>query len=315
MPVQRPKSMLDPDAMASLERYLDYLTKERQVSAHTIDAYQRDLFSLSEFLTELGIRDWQDVQVQHARAFPARLKRAGQAGSTIQRSLSAARSLFRYLAAHQLVASNPFEAVSAPKSGKKLPATLSVDELSELLDQHDDSPSGLRDRAVLELFYSSGLRLAELQALDFDGVDFGQREVRVLGKGSKERIVPVGSRAIDAIREWLSARISVVQHNEKAMFVNNKGVRLSTRGIQYRIEQWAKRSGIGRHLHPHMLRHSFASHVLESSGDLRAVQEMLGHADISTTQIYTHLDFQHLAKVYDDAHPRARRKPGEPPAE
>lgn len=152
MPVQRPKSMLDPDAMASLERYLDYLTKERQVSAHTIAAYQRDLFSLSEFLTELGIRDWQDVQVQHARAFPARLKRAGQAGSSIQRSLSAARSLFRYLAVHQLVASNPFEAVSAPKSGKKLPATLSVDELSELLDQHDDSPSGLRDRAVLELF-------------------------------------------------------------------------------------------------------------------------------------------------------------------
>lgn len=222
--------------------------------------------------------------------------------------LSAARAFYRFLCKHNLSDINPFEGISAPKSGKPLPSTMSVDELGALLEQHDGSLLSLRDHAMLELFYSSGLRLSELASLDLGQIDFQAAQVQVTGKGNKQRIVPVGSKAIQALKQWLKRRGELAAADETAVFVNKSGSRISPRGIQLRVDQWCRQSGLGRSLHPHMLRHSFASHVLQSSGDLRSVQEMLGHADISTTQIYTHLDFQHLAKVYDQAHPRAKKK-------
>ena len=298
---------MKPEPIAhQIEHFLDFLVRERRLSPHTVAAYTRDLCRLQGFMVRNQLADWSAISIRQARSFPAGLRRDGLSGASIQRMLSAARSFYRYMLQQNQVQSNPFEAVSAPKSGKRLPSTMSVDEMSALLAQHDDSAASIRDRAMLELFYSSGLRLAELNGLEKDGVDLLQGEVRVTGKGSKQRIVPVGRKAVDAIQQWLSVRAELAAADETALFVNQKGGRLGKRGIQYRIDRWAKQRGIGRHLHPHMLRHSFASHVLESSGDLRSVQEMLGHADISTTQIYTHLDFQHLANVYDNAHPRAK---------
>ena len=221
--------------------------------------------------------------------------------------LCAARALYRHLIAAGRAEVNPFDGIAAPKSPRKLPPTLSVDEMSALLARHDGGDLSVRDHAMLELFYSSGLRLAELAALDVGGVDFAQGQVRVTGKGNKQRVVPVGGQAAAALQAWLRRRPGLASAGERALFVNKNGARLGARGIQQRVNRWAQQHGLGRRLHPHMLRHSFASHVLASSGDLRAVQEMLGHADIATTQIYTHLDFQHLASVYDRAHPRARK--------
>ena len=296
----------------SIVAYIDHLGAERRHSDHTIAAYQRDLKHLLQFATENSLQSWRGLSVKHARLYPAQLNRSGLAGSSIQRMLSAARNFFRFLLHQQQLESNAFETVSAPKSKKKLPITLSVDEMSQLLERHDGSVEQIRDRAMLELFYSSGLRLSELSTLNLDTwkteVSQSSSEVKVTGKGNKQRIVPVGEKALEALREWTAVRGQLALGGETALFVNRQGKRITNRGIQYRIEAWAKRNGLGRHVHPHMLRHSFASHVLESSGDLRSVQEMLGHADISTTQIYTHLDFQHLAKVYDNAHPRAKRK-------
>ncbi|MGI9316323.1 MAG: tyrosine recombinase XerC [bacterium] len=291
-----------------LDQYIDFLTKERKLSVHTVEAYKRDLHKLYRFATDCQCTNWSALSIKQARLYPAQLNKLGMAGSSIQRMLSAARSFYRFLVIKGEVSSNPFEGVSAPKHARKLPATLSVDEISGLLASHDGSPDALRDRAILELLYSSGLRLSELSQLNADGVDLSQGEVRVVGKGNKERIVPVGAKALAAITEWLQCRSQLAAKDERAMFVSQQGNRLSNRGIQYRIDRWAKSKGLGRRLHPHMLRHSFASHVLESSGDLRSVQEMLGHSDISTTQIYTHLDFQHLSEVYDKAHPRAKHK-------
>ena len=298
---------------AELDNFIDYLSTERRLSSHTVAAYQRDLEQLYQFARECQIDQWNDIQVNQARRYPPRLNRRGLAGASIQRMLSAARGFFRFLVQTGAAKSNPFETIRAPKTTKQLPSTLSVDELSHLLAQHDGGTTALRDHAILELFYSSGLRLSELSQLNVNGIDAPEGavhgEVRVIGKGNKQRVVPVGAKAVEAIRHWLRVRNSVAVEGETAMFVNQQGRRLGNRGIQYRIECWARKNGLGRHVHPHMLRHSFASHLLESSGDLRSVQEMLGHADIGTTQIYTHLDFQHLAKVYDNAHPRAKRKP------
>ncbi len=291
----------------SVTRFINLLEKERRLSANTVKAYQRDLNRLLEFLDGRKVTCWTDIDNKCARAYPASLYQSGIAGTSIQRMLSACRSFFEYLLKNGVVTLNPFDGVTAPRSRRKLPETLSVDELSELLSHHDGSALALRDHAMLELFYTSGMRLSELAALNFDAADFEAGEISVIGKGNKQRIVPVGSKARDSLREWLGRRNELALGSETALFVNNRGVRISVRGIQYRLNQWAKASGLGRRLHPHMLRHSFASHVLESSGDLRAVQEMLGHSDISTTQIYTHLDFQHLARVYDKAHPRARK--------
>ena len=293
----------------TVNQYLSVLEKERRLSSNTINAYRRDLAHLLVFLEKSGIRRWVDVDNKSARSFPARLHQQGISGKSIQRVLSGCRSYFEYLLKAGAVPLNPFVGVSAPKSPQKLPKTLSVDELSALLAKHDGSIISTRDHAMMELFYSSGIRLSELGGLDFDAINYSQGEIMVRGKGNKQRIVPVGSKAQVAVNGWLKKRDQLAKSNEKALFVNNQGGRISVRGIQYRLELWAKKNGLGRQLHPHMLRHSFASHVLESSGDLRAVQEMLGHSDISTTQIYTHLDFQHLAKVYDKTHPRARKPP------
>ena len=291
-----------------MREFLAHLARHRRLSPHTVDAYRRDLERLTRFVETAGAGSWRDLSAKQARAFPAKLHQSGLSGRSIARMLSASRTFYRYLIKSGDTAVNPFDGIRAPKSGRRLPATLSVDQLDALLEQHDGSVLSIRDRAMLELFYSSGLRLSELTALDETAIDFQQSQVMVTGKGNKQRIVPVGRKAAHAIAEWLPHRASIAAPGEVALFVNNNGARLGARGIQYRLNRWAKQHGLGQRLHPHMLRHSFASHVLASSGDLRAVQEMLGHADIATTQIYTHLDFQHLAGVYDTAHPRARKK-------
>jgi len=298
----------------SAQEYLAHLAAERRLSPHTQAAYARDLKRLAEYLAATGIA-WRDVRAADARAYAAKLHQAGLSGRSIRRMLSAARGFYQYLHRAGDVRANPFADLRAPKSPQKLPGALSVDELNVLLSPGGDAaaPSDedlltLRDRAMLELFYSSGLRLAELAMLDMAGVNFAQGEVRVTGKGNKQRIVPLGRKAAAALQTWLARRGELAADDaERAMFIGKTGRRLGMRAIQLRLNQWAQRHGLGRRLHPHMLRHSFASHVLASSGDLRAVQEMLGHASITATQIYTHLDFQHLAAVYDRAHPRAKR--------
>lgn len=297
-----------------VRQFLDAIESERRLSANTIHAYRRDLQQLIEFAERQKISDWSSLSIRQARFFPAKLHQRGLSGRSIQRMLSAWRAFYRFLLKQGGATINPFSGIAAPKYPKKLPQTLSVDELSGLLEQHDNSILALRDHAMLELFYSSGLRLFELASLNDTSIDFQQNQIIVAGKGNKQRIVLVGRKAATALKAWLARRHELVKSRnnvqpENALFVNKNGARLSMRGIQYRLNQWAKAKGLGRRLHPHMLRHSFASHVLESSGDLRAVQEMLGHADVGTTQIYTHLNFQHLAKVYDKAHPRARKLP------
>lgn len=277
------------------------------MSPHTIANYQRDLNKLSQFMEQQKLNNWPDVSMASARYFPARLHTGGLSGKSIQRALSAARSFYHFLIENGLAHINPFIGIRAPKAQKKLPDTLNVDEIEQLLHSIPDDLLGRRDKAIIELLYSAGVRLSELAGIDSREIQAGRTMLPVSGKGNKQRQVPVGQKADQAIQAWLSKRHEIANDNEPALFVSQRGTRLSTRSIQTRLDHRAKASGIDRKLHPHMLRHSFASHILESSGDLRAVQELLGHANISTTQIYTHLDFQHLAKVYDQAHPRARK--------
>jgi len=288
--------------------FLQYLAHERRLSVHTVSNYQRDLVRLASFCEQHDIGSWALIKTSHIRQFIAQLHRQGLAGRTIQRSLSTIRSFYRYLIRENLVDSNPAMAVQAPKSAKRLPSMLDVDQINALLDQTEQTTMiGCRDRAMMELFYSSGLRLAELASLNMRDIDFSDQLVYVTGKGNKSRVVPVGSQAISALQIWLKKRDQLNFFEQTALFITQKGQRLGVRSIQKRLSYWGKKQGISDHVHPHRLRHAFASHMLEASGDLRAVQELLGHADISTTQIYTHVDFQHLAKVYDVAHPRARK--------
>lgn len=289
---------------ATLDRYLAALTHERRYSALTLKAYRRDL---EEFLAYAGSSStpWDAAQV---RAWLADQHRHQRSPATIQRKLSALRSFLNYLVSEGELDHNPADGVRAPKKARPLPKALEVDRLSHFLDNMPrDDALALRDRAILELLYSSGLRLAELAALDCATVTRG-RSWQVTGKGNKSRMIAVGETAMNAIRDWLAVRGELADPAEPALFISKRGGRLSARGIQQRLETWARRLGLGQHLHPHMLRHSFASHLLQSGGDLRGVQELLGHANLSTTQIYTRLDYQHLANVYDAAHPRARRK-------
>ena len=286
-------------------QYLDWLAVERRYSRHTLDAYRHDLALLAQQLGEIPLTALTPPQT---RRFVGRLHASGLSGKSLARVLSAWRGLFAFVARKYAITLTPLVGIRAPKAAKKLPHTLSPDQTAQLLQPTDDDPLSLRDVAMFELFYSSGLRLSELAGLDPDAVDFGSGEVRVLGKGNKSRIVPVGQKALDALRAWLPLRAALAAADEPALFVGQRGKRLSVRAIQLRLQQQGLKQGINQRVHPHALRHSFASHVLQSSGDLRAVQEMLGHASISTTQIYTHLDFQYLAKTYDAAHPRARRK-------
>lgn len=288
-----------------LSAYLGYLTHEKGLSPLSCENYARDIQGL---LTLAGITPLQNLQPIHIRRYVAALHGKGLSGKSIARHLSAWRGFFQFLIHRQGFANNPCTGMRAPKSPKSLPQALSPEQACRLVEIGDDAFLAVRDRAMFELFYSSGLRLAELVGLDLNGLDMRDATVTVTGKGSKTRIVPVGSKALEAVREWLVRRTEIAVKDEAAIFLNARGQRLTPRAVQYRIKHWALRQGVAGNVHPHTLRHSFATHVLQSSGDLRAVQEMLGHANISTTQVYTHLDFQHLAKVYDQAHPRARKK-------
>lgn len=291
-----------------LNQFLEHLEFEKRYSPHTIKNYRRDLESLTSYLTDHGVTQWTNVTAKTIRSFVANRHRKGSGGKTISRQLSAIRSFYHYLQRLDLVSINPALDIPAPKSGKKLPAALDIENIEQLLSGTDKNPLAIRDRAMVELMYSGGLRLAELVGLDINMLDLSSGTARVTGKGSRERQVPVGSAAISALKLWLQVRGEVANADEEAIFTSQRGSRIAPRTVQQRMRHLAKQQGLEQHLHPHKLRHSFASHMLESSGDLRAVQELLGHADISTTQIYTHLDFQHLAKVYDNAHPRARKK-------
>lgn len=274
--------------------------------AHTRSAYLRDV---AQLLAMAGDVPAQKLTRPMLMRFVAALHGRGLSGRSLARMLSAWRAFFRFLIERdRSLGDDPSAGIRAPKSPRRLPSALSPDEAARLVAIAGDDPLSLRDRALFELAYSSGLRLSELAGMDVAGCDLAGGEVRVLGKGDKERIVPVGAAARDAVARWLAVRATHVASDEHAMFVGRHGRRLSPRAIEQRLAQWAIRQGLSRHVHPHMLRHSFASHVLQSSGDLRAVQEMLGHASIASTQVYTHLDFQALAKVYDAAHPRAKRK-------
>lgn len=292
-----------------IAQFIEHLRCEKNYSPHTLSSYRRDLDALAVWCKTQDIAQWRSLDVHHLRAFSAARHRRGRSGRTLQRELSAARSFFNYLLREDRLQHNPADSVSAPRSPRALPHTLDTDQIGRLLEIDSEAPRALRDRAIMELFYSSGLRLAELVALDIPDIDLEDGVVRVTGKGRKIRVVPIGTQARHALTRWLAVRTGNHDSAAQALFTGPGGRRLQARSVQQRLRHWALQRGLDTRVHPHLLRHSFASHLLESSGDLRAVQELLGHADISTTQIYTHLDFQHLAKIYDAAHPRAKRKP------
>jgi len=300
---------VSPEALAWIERFGAHLAGERRLSPHTTDNYLRELAALARWCNAQRIVDWTQLDSQHLRLFAARSHAGGLAPRSVQRRLSAVRTFLRFLQRERQLSTNPAAEVRAPKTRRSLPGTLDVDQMARLLDIPTDDVLAVRDRAIMELLYSSGLRLAELIALDLDALDATDQTVRVTGKGRKVRIVPVGRKALEALQHWLRERGGLAAPEEPAVFVGRNGRRLGPRTIQTRIARWARLQGVPLHVHPHLFRHSFASHLLESSQDLRGVQELLGHADIATTQVYTHLDFQHLARIYDQTHPRARRKP------
>ena len=293
---------------SQVNNFLAYLENERGLSPRTIIAYRRDLESLLEYLQTQEIDQPEQVSQHIIRAFIAQKHRQGLGGKSLQRLLSAVRSLFRWMLREGLAEHNPATPVKAPKSPRHLPATIDADSIGQLLNIPCDTPLAIRDKAIMELFYSSGLRLSELTTLRWEQLDLASGMVTVTGKGNRTRMVPVGRMAAEALTQWRKTSGEFTSFEQPYVFVSQRGNPIAARTIQSRIRYWAKRQGLPQNVYPHLLRHSFASHMLESSGDLRAVQELLGHADISTTQIYTHLDFQHLAKVYDKAHPRAKKK-------
>jgi integrase/recombinase XerC len=319
---------LTPASIAWIERFRRYLAAERRCSVHTVAAYTRDLQTLVAFCERAGLEGWTDIDSGHLRAFAARLHAGGLGPRSIQRRLSAVRSFYEFLQreGHALrnapapgegdgiarIRGNPGEDVRAPKAARRLPQTLDADQMARLLEIPATEPFAIRDRAIMELLYSSGLRLAEVVGLDLGSLDLRDRVVHVLGKGRKARVVPVGRMAIRSLQQWLAERTGLAKAGEQALFVGRSGRRLGRRSVELRVAHWARRQGLPAHVYPHLFRHSFASHLLESGAELRGVQELLGHADIATTQIYTHLDFQHLARIYDATHPRARR--GKTPA-
>jgi integrase/recombinase XerC len=299
---------MNPAADEWLQQFGRHLAAERRLSPHTCSAYAQDLQALQHWCDQQQLSDWTELDAQLLRSFAARSHAGGLSPRSVQRRLSAVRSFYRYLLREGVVSQLPTADVRAPKAGKRLPKVLDTDQMGRLLELTPDTTLDARDLAMMELFYSSGLRLAELVGLDLDQLDLADRTVRVLGKGRKTRIVPVGSKAIEALRRWLTERGALARPDTRAVFVGRTGKRLGARAVQLRMASAARRQGLPVQVHPHLFRHSFATHLLESSQDLRGVQELLGHADIGTTQVYTHLDFQHLARIYDEAHPRARRK-------
>ena len=302
---------MNDSALGWLPRFYTHMTAERRLSAHTDENYRRDLQIFVRYCHRSGIEEWHKLDSHHIRTFAAAEFRRGQSPRTIQRRLSALRSFFNYLVRERQLKANPAREIQAPKAKKRLPSTIDVDQMNRLLSFRTDERLSVRDKAMMELFYSSGLRLSELVSLDLCDLDLRDQTVRVLGKGNKARIVPVGRFAVSALTSWSRDRASIAKVDETAVFVGKNGRRLGQRSVQIRIAGWGRRQGMGVHIHPHMFRHSFATHLLESSQDLRGVQELLGHVNISTTQVYTHLDFQHLAKIYDAAHPRAKRRGSE----
>lgn len=292
----------------SSQAFLAHLRNERRLSPNTLAAYQRDLSSAALWLSEQAIKEWAVVQPADIRSLVANRRAAGLSPRSAQRLLSSIRSLYRWLIREGQTSSNPAASIPGPKAEKKLPEALEIEQIERLVDTDDDDALALRDRAMFELLYSSGLRLSELTGLDLADYQAENAMVRVLGKGNKTRDLPVGRYARQALASWLAKRFELAADDCLALFVSQRGQRISPRAVQQRLAQTAVQQGSNRRVHPHMLRHSFASHVLQSSGDLRAVQELLGHQDIATTQVYTHLDFQHLSKVYDQAHPRAKKK-------
>lgn len=293
--------------MIYLDDYIQHLTFERGLSALTCKNYTRDIHLLESLAKGTPLDQIKSSQI---RRYIATLHGRGLGTKSIARALSAWRGFYSYLIQHKGLTQNPVTGLRAPKSAKTLPQALSVDQAVKFVDIKEDDVLSMRDHAIFELFYSSGLRLAELVNLDIDMLDFTEGTVTVIGKGNKTRIVPLGSHATKSIQAWIAQRtlIAIDEKNTKALFITQQGHRITPRAVQYRMKTWAIKQGINTDMHPHLLRHSFATHVLQSSQDLRAVQEMLGHANISTTQVYTHLDFQHLAKIYDSAHPRAKKK-------
>jgi integrase/recombinase XerC len=298
-----------PAATHWLERFIEQLQIEKRSSPHTVTSYRHDLLKLTAYCDEHKIQEWHDVQPALIRGYIAARHRQGMGSKSLQRELSSIRGLFKFLLKRQAASINPAQAIRAPKQDRKLPKLLDVDQVSGLLDANTVSVLEIRDQAMFELFYSCGLRLSELTDLNINDLDLSDRTLIVRsGKGNKTRVLPIGSKAVKSINSWLMLRPQYNPGDETALFISNRGKRISTRNVHQRLQNWCQTKGVAEHVHPHMLRHSFASHLLESSQDLRAVQELLGHANISTTQIYTHLNFQHLADVYDQTHPRAKKR-------
>jgi integrase/recombinase XerC len=298
---------MDSQQWQLAEDFLRHLRTERRLSPNTVAAYRRDLICLRNFCDKQEIAAWGGLRVHNLRRYAATEFASGLSPRSVQRRLSGARMFMRYLIRENLIKSNPVVEISAPKAPRRLPDTLDAEQMTMLLNVRGDEVVDRRDRAIMEMLYSSGLRLAELVSLGLESIDAGEGTVRVIGKGNKERIVPVGRYALKAVSDWQRVRANMANVEEAALFVGTRGARISPRSVQAMIKRRATEAGLPQRVHPHLFRHSFATHMLEASGDLRGVQEMLGHADIGTTQVYTHLDFQHLAQIYDKAHPRAHR--------
>ncbi len=294
----------------TIDEFCEYLEVQRRYSPHTVKNYRRDLQQVAQGLLALDVSDWAGANAFNMRRVIASQHATGLSGRSLARRLSSVRSLYAYLIKQKRIEVNPVAEVPAPKDERGLPETLQIEDVQRLFALEGNDLLLLRDRAIFELIYSSGLRLSEVVQLDLDSIDHQTGQMSVVGKGNKTRILPVGSHALRAVSGWKKRRAEMLRGNpdERALFVSQRGTRISHRSIQQRLKTMARKTGIAHNVYPHLLRHSFASHMLESSGDLRAVQELLGHADISSTQVYTHLDFQHLARVYEKAHPRAVRK-------
>jgi integrase/recombinase XerC len=300
---------MNTELSSSVNDFIAYLTYEKRASVHTIKSYQRDIGQLQHYCEGMQTLAWAALSTAQLRMYIGQRHRSGLGAKSVQRELSAIRSFYAFLLKNNCVESNPATVLRAPKAPKKLPKVLDIDQVMGLLDAQPDSILEQRDLAMFELFYSSGIRLSELTGVDLQDIDFTARFIHIrAGKGGKSRMVPVGSKALQALAQWLPQRQQKAKPHEHAVFISTRGVRMSPRNVELRLTAWCKKHGIAEAVHPHMLRHCFASHLLESSEDLRAVQELLGHSNISTTQIYTHLDFQHLAVIYDKTHPRAKKK-------
>ena len=306
--------MSDEPLLPWVTRFLDYLRVERQYNPHTLNNYRLHLHELSRLAAELGLVEWRELKPPLVRALVVRLRRSGKAAPrTLATKLSSLRSFLDYLVRLEELKANPARGIVTPKQGRPLPKNLDVDQVYQLLNiPEENDPLAVRDRAIMELFYSSGLRLSELVGLNLSDLRLEERQLRVVGKGNKERILPIGRMALEWLGKWLALRPLLALEGEGALFLSKQKRRITSRSVQLRLAQWGIKQELAPHVHPHKLRHSFATHLLESSGDLRAVQELLGHANLTTTQIYTHLDFTHLADVYDQAHPRAKRTHQEP---